>query len=135
MNLKDRILYNKNRNKEIYTSYFGAMKKIPDRFEFITICGKAPMWYKGIQYKKLAPKIDFFMEWKKTQDNDYYIEHFYNEVLDELNPHEIVNELFHLSNDRPIILLCYEKTGDFCHRYLVADWLVNAGYDIKEMKV
>lgn len=24
-----------------------------------TACGKAPDWYKGLQYKKLAPKYDF----------------------------------------------------------------------------
>ena len=32
-----------------------------------------------------------------------------------------------------IILLCYEKSGDFCHRHILADWLEeNFGYKVKE---
>ena len=49
----------------IYTSYFAKLKSLPDNIVPISICGKAPDWYKGLQYKKLAPKYDFFMKWKK----------------------------------------------------------------------
>ena len=27
------------------------------------------------------------------------------------------------SFETDIILLCYEKSGDFCHRHIVADWI------------
>lgn len=47
----------------IYTSYFAKLKSLPDNIVPISICGKAPNWYTGLQYKKLAPKYDFFMEW------------------------------------------------------------------------
>ena len=50
----------------IYTSYFAKLKSLPDNIVPISICGKAPDWYEGLQYKKLAPKYDFFMKWKKT---------------------------------------------------------------------
>lgn len=36
-----------------------------------------------------------------------------------------------------IVLLCYEKPEDFCHRHLVADWLNSSKilpYDIKEWR-
>ena len=56
----------------LYTSYFAKLKSLPENIIPISICGKAPDWYKGLQYKKLAPKYDFFMEWKKNHDNDYY---------------------------------------------------------------
>lgn len=55
----------------IYTSYFAKLKSLPDNIIPISICGKAPDWYKGLQYKKLAPKYDFFMKWKENHDNDY----------------------------------------------------------------
>ena len=48
----------------MYTGYFGKIKTykkaglIP-----VSICGKAPDWYTGHQYKKLAPKLGFFVEW------------------------------------------------------------------------
>lgn len=108
---------------KIYTSYFAKMKKIPENIVRISICGKAPEWYDGIQYKKLAPKYKFFMEWKENKDNNFYIEHFNSEVLDTLNAQDVFNKLKELSQGRDCVLLCYEKPGDFCHRHLVADWL------------
>ncbi len=118
---------------KIYTSYFARMKKIPDEIVRISICGKAPDWYEGIQYKKVAPKYGFFQEWKKNQDNNFYIEHFNAEVLDMLNAESVYRDLEKLSNGDDCVLLCYEKSGDFCHRHLVANWLSdNLGIEVKE---
>ena len=69
----------------IYTSYFANLKSLPDNIIPVSICGKAPEWYKGLQYKKLAPKYDFFTEWKKNHDNDYYIKCFQEQVLNTLD--------------------------------------------------
>lgn len=44
----------------IYTSYFAKLRKIPSNIISIAICAKSPDWYKGLKYKKLAPKYDFF---------------------------------------------------------------------------
>ena len=41
----------------IYTSYFTKLEQLPKSIISISICGKAPDWYKGLQYKKLVPKI------------------------------------------------------------------------------
>lgn len=46
----------------IFTTYFAKLKSLPSNTVPISICGKAPDWYKGLQYKKLAPKYRFFME-------------------------------------------------------------------------
>lgn len=43
----------------LYTTYFGNLKKLPKNIIPISICGKAPNWWTGRQYKKLAPKYDF----------------------------------------------------------------------------
>ena len=123
----------------IYTTYFAKLKSLPNNIIPISICGKAPSWYTGLQYKKLAPKFDFFMKWKETQDNDYYIEHFQKEVLDVLDPFDVIREIEDKICDGKIILspinfalVCYEKTGDFCHRHLVARWLIAQGINCKE---
>lgn len=134
----------------IYTSYFAKLKEIEKLnknskenglYIPISICGKAPEWYNGLQYKKLAPKYNFFMEWKKNQDNDYYIEHFQKEVLDNLEVLNVLEGLYKLLDDKMnnflklfncapwgnsfihIVLMCYEKPSDFCHRHLVANWI------------
>lgn len=107
----------------IYTSYFSNWRRFPKTATTISICGKAPNYYYGLQYKKLAPKIGFFMEWKENGDNDFYIKHFNDEVLSKLNPEGVIKELKSLSQTEDIILLCYEKPSDFCHRHIVAEWL------------
>ena len=121
----------------IYTSYFAKLKSLPDNIVPISICGKAPDWYKGLQYKKLAPKYDFFMKWKENHDNDYYIKCFNEQVLDEFKTEVIVAELSRMAgesnnNFEHICLICYEKPSDFCHRHLVADWLNEEGFRCEE---
>lgn len=121
----------------IYTSYFAKLKSLPDTIVPISICGKAPDWYKGLQYKKLAPKYDFFMKWKENHDNDYYIKCFNTQVLDKLKSEVVVAELSKMAgnsnnNFEHICLICYEKPSDFCHRHLVADWLNEEGFKCEE---
>ena len=122
----------------IYTSYFAKLKSLPEDVIPISICGKAPEWYKGLQYKKLAPKYDFFMKWKENHDNNYYIEHFQSDVLDKLSVTDVVRDLINMLPDRSskhnIALICYEKPSDFCHRHLVADWLNKNGFRCEEWK-
>lgn len=131
----------------IYTTYFAQLKHLPRNVIPVSICGKAPDWYKGAQYKKLAPKYKFFMEWKKTHDNDYYVSHFNSEVLDTLTPTVVLNKLqlklpedVRAKMDTPvctnknwhIALVCYGKPQDFCHRHLVAGWLKDSGIECDE---
>lgn len=132
----------------IYTTYFANVKNLPNNIIPISICGKAPDWYKGLQYKRLAPKYDFFMRWKENHDNDYYIKCFNEQVLDKLSVEQVVKELDDIllnqttaidySGDLKevprIALICYEKPSDFCHRHLVADWLNANGIECQEFK-
>lgn len=124
----------------IYTSYFTKLKELENHNIIpISICGKAPDWYKGLQYKKLAPKYGFFMEWKKNHDNDYYIEHFKTEVLDKLDAADVILDFSRLIysfniGESDICLICYEKPSDFCHRHLVAEWLNQNGFKCEEWR-
>ena len=122
----------------IYTSYFAKLKSLPDNIIPISICGKTPDWYKGLQYKKLAPKYDFFMKWKENRDNDYYVKCFNEQVLSKINLLTVLRDLIDLVNSvgglvgKNICLICYEKPSEFCHRHLVADWLNKNGVECKE---
>lgn len=120
----------------IYTSYFAKLKSLPDDIIPISICAKAPNWYQGLQYKKLAPKYDFFMKWKETHDNEYYIKCFNEQILNNLDALNVIKDLSDLIPEditgKTICLVCYEKPSDFCHRHLVADWLNQNGFECKE---
>ncbi len=118
----------------IYTSYFAKIKDLPSDMVTISICGKAPDWYDGLQYKKLAPKYDFFMKWKQDHDNNAYIKEFNEKVLYPLNAPEVYYELQNLAGiGKDIVLLCYETPCDFCHRHLVASWFCDYGIECKEI--
>jgi len=136
----------------IYTTYFAKIKDLPKNVIPISICAKAPSWYGGMEYKKFAPKYEFFMKWKETHDNDYYIKCFKSEVLNKLDYIRVISELqiilpleiketmnspIWINKDYHIALVCYEKPTDFCHRNLVAEWLREKGiecgeYDLNE---
>ena len=125
----------------MFTGYFAKLKTYEQNSLIpVAICGKTPSWYNGLWYKKLAPKWTFFNEWKNGTehkgDNSYYIQHFNDEVLKDKTCRQVLADLQKLTgvkNDfSKIILLCYEKPGDFCHRHLVADWLIKNGIECVE---
>lgn len=122
----------------MYTGYFSKLKKYTDaNLTPVSITLWAPDWYKGLQYKKLAPKLEFFNEWKNGAhkgDNDYYVKEFTHQVIAKLDAFAVVSELEKMTgvDDSKIILLCYEKPKDFCHRHIVAKWLTMYSFDTKE---
>ena len=117
----------------IYTSYFGNMRNIPAGMVPIAICAKTPAAYTGIRYKTLAPKYDCLMQYKQNHNEENYIQQYNSQVLSRLSPAGVVRRLELLSGGKDVVMLCYEKRGDFCHRHLVAQWLNNYGYDVKEL--
>ena len=118
-----------------FTTYFAKLKKLPPDIVPISICSKATDWYTGLQYKKLAPKYQFLMEWKRTHDDNYYIQCFKREVLAGLDVDTVFEELSAMSDGQTFALICYERPGDFCHRHLVAEWFCNNGYRCEEIDI
>lgn len=100
----------------IQTSYFAKYKGE----NAVSISRSTPKWYpnKIREYKKLAPSWDLLNKYKQDKDEEYYIEHYYKEVLNKLNPQQVYDEL-----GENAVLLCWEKSSDFCHRHLVSEWL------------
>jgi uncharacterized protein (DUF488 family) len=96
------------------TSYFAKSGNHPNA---VSIAGKAPSWYTGRQYKKLAPSYRIFKRYKEDGDQVSYTEHFYKEVLNKLDPEKVLREL-----GSHAVILCYETPEKFCHRQLVAQW-------------
>lgn len=116
----------------IYTTYFAKLRFLPDGIVPISICGKVPNGYKGLQFRSLSPKYDFFTKWKETRDDIYYIRCYKEKVLSRLKASDVASTLYGMSNGQDVALVCYEKTGDFCHRHIVADWLRENGIPCNE---
>ena len=114
----------------IYTTYFAQLRNLPKNIIPISICAKAPSWYNGLQYKKLAPKYDFFMEWKKNHDNDYYIKCFNEQVLGVLNATDVILDLSRMTysfnvGESDICLVCVDKSLMFQQVKLVRHLIAN----------
>lgn len=121
----------------IWTGYYAKLKKYEEAgLVPVAISGKIPDFYKGARCKELAPRYESFKKWKNKEISDFeYIEE-YKGYLDSLDKEEV--RFFFESPNKcdNMILLCYEKSGDFCHRHALADWLEeNFGYRVEEYSV
>lgn len=107
------------------TSYFAKSKNDPNA---VSIAWRAPVGFRGIEYKILAPKYWLLRKYKDDGDQAFYIEHYYEEILRRLDPAQVYKEL-----GESALLLCWEKPGEFCHRHLVSKWFRDAGFDVQEL--
>lgn len=99
------------------TSYFAKSGNDPNA---VSITAFQPLWFKGKHYAPLAPPWSLVSMYKSGKiDEDGYEEMYRKQVLDNLNPREVLKEL-----GEEAILLCYEKSGEFCHRHIAAQWLM-----------
>lgn len=122
----------------IYTSYFAKVKQLQESGfnNLVCVAGYAPKFFYDIPnarfYPDLAPRKDWFWEWKNNRlSNDWYVEKYSETVLSKLNPENVVEDL----GDNAV-MICYEKPGDFCHRHIIADWLhKNTGIEVKEVSL
>lgn len=116
----------------IYTGYFATLRKMPENIVPVSICVYPPKGYKGLKYSSLAPTAKILNDWKQTKDECRYIADFQKEVLDRLSPEKVVSDLERMCGTKDVCLVCYEKSEDFCHRHLVAKWLMENGIPCEE---
>lgn len=109
----------------IYTSYFSSRKW--ELTKGISIARYNKFW-KGESYPSLFPTFSILHDYKNGLINEKEYERRYiSEVLSKLNPAKVYQDL----NNK--VLLCYEKSGDFCHRHIVAKWLNDNGFKCEEL--
>jgi hypothetical protein len=126
----DRLIFRGGGKKQMFTSNFDIYKGE----HAVSIAGECPKWYKGKEYKKLAPKRWFYDIYKQTGDIEFYKKHYYEEILSKLDARQVYEEL-----GENAVLLCWEHLENpdeqFCHRRLVAEWLEEElGISIPELR-
>ena len=121
----------------IFTGYYAKLNQYKNLgLEPIAISGKRPNFYEGLYYPDFAPRYWMYQRWKdKDITNEGYTEE-YKKYLDTLDKEEIRKDFKEYTVEgNDIVLLCYEKSGEFCHRHVLADWLEeNFGWKIEEYK-
>lgn len=111
----------------IFTSNYARDGEDPNA---VAISVRPPKWYKGKHYPLLAPTWKIVHEKQQGIINDEQYTELYFKILEmrKLNVVEVLEDI-----GENAILLCYEKSDDFCHRRLVADWIKReTGVDVPE---
>ena len=73
--------------------------------------------FQGEYYSDLCPSWSILNQYKKHHNEELYIIRYHQEILNKLDPFKVYNDLYDKT------LLCWEKSGDFCHRRIVAEWI------------
>lgn len=111
----------------ILTSYFAKRSVKKSGLEPVAISLDVPKGYHGKRYMALAPTREMI---KLAHDGktEEYTKQYTEQILSWLDPQKVYEEL------DDCVLLCWEKSGSFCHRRLVAEWLEkNTGNKVNEL--
>lgn len=116
----------------IFTSYYGFLSRIPKEYKPIVISRSVPRGLECFKrYEALAPPAPVLTDYLNTHRELEFTVRF-QKWLDHLNAANVVKDLYDLAGTEKIVLICYEKPGDFCHRHLVAKWLKKNGFSCEE---
>ena len=125
---------------DIYTGYYAQMKKykqmglIPVSIAYLT-----PHWYDGEVCFELAPSRTLLKKWKQGEiTEEEYKEQYIHRLDNEVQWSKVWKKLKQISakyENSDLVLCCFEKAGDFCHRHVLAEYLTETGIDVVEAKV
>ena len=106
---------------KIYTSYFAKIKKMKEHFPYglcvVSIAQKDPgTEFSANSCKKLAPPWYVLKAYKENGDKEQYIRDYKRLVLDNIDPHKVYEALKQRAGFGDVVLVGYEKSGDFSHR-------------------
>ena len=99
----------------IFTGNFKTAGRLP---QAVAICRGLPRNWTGRSYKPLAPSWKLI---KAGLDQKAFIKAYRAEVLDKLDAMQVIRDL---GGDN-FIMLCWEAPREFCHRRIVAAWILS----------
>ena len=97
----------------IYTSYFNKYKGK----DGISVANYMPKRYMAAEMVYLATKWSHVSSFKANLISEEEFKVHYLNQLSQLDPIKVFNDL-----DGSVIL-CWEKSHQFCHRFILAEWL------------
>lgn len=116
------------------TSYYAKFSRLSkeekSRYIPVLISTSLPKWFLDreeyyMEYKLLAPSSDnvFKLKNNKMPQEDFI--NAYTDKLKGLDLEQILEDLYDYEGimDTEIVLLCYEKSTDFCHRHILREYL------------
>ncbi len=115
---------------KIYTGYFAQVKNYRKAgLKTIAVCLNVPWYYKGDRLLSLAP-MPYMMD--KSMSDEVFNKEYSKKVLGVLKQAQVYADLEQISDGKDVVLLCYEKLQEECHRGNIAIWMNEAGFDVQE---
>ena len=113
---------------KVYTSYYSKISRNPRGLVPVRVSTSAPSWFpfELEEIPELYPGWDLVSGIKNGSLDKEAYERIYRDKLKRLDKDHIIqvlNDISQRHQGRDLVLLCYEKTGDFCHRPFIAEWL------------
>ena len=106
----------------IYTSYFANWRKFPEGAYTLGVTRHPP---KNVDnWIFLSPSDALLKDYKAGRISEHIYSRRYRKELEPKNRDAVIVFLRDLERKHGnVVLCCYEKKGDFCHRKLLAEWL------------
>ena len=112
---------------QIWTSYYAKMKKLYFDYVVVGVSTSVPRWFPyeveclpevypgwdlvlGIKYGRITQEEYGKMYWAKLME------------IDRVSVTRKLEQMYE-KYGKDIVLTCYEKPGDFCHRHILGKWL------------
>lgn len=116
------------------TSYYAKFSRLSkeekNRYMPVLISTSLPKWFLDreeyyMEYKLLAPSSDNVFKLKNNKMSQEDFTNAYTDKLKGLDLEQILEDLYDYEGitDTEIVLLCYEKSTDFCHRHILREYL------------
>ena len=126
-------LHNELRVMEIYTSYFGNIRKLKEAGIVPIGISLGRNRYVSCRYLPYLAPRKYMLDDKISEDE--YTKMYKEHILARVNINTLREDIRSLSDNatKDVALLCYEKPPAFCHRHLFAEWMKEkTGYKITE---
>lgn len=109
----------------IYTGYFAHTKTyekaglIP-----VSIARWSPKWYEGLKELSLAPPENLLKQYKgNNPPSDEEYKRIYLENLTVDSVRQALYRIKDKANNKDVVLMCYEKPDDLCHRHILSEYI------------
>lgn len=125
--------------REFYTGYFARIEKYKELGLYpVSIARYNPKGMNIFTWSAVAPSEDILKDYKSGKITEIEYDFRYRLQLQNRN---ILEDLNFIDSKVPkeykgIVLCCYEKSGSFCHRHILAGYIDEKfSIDIKEVSL
>lgn len=126
---------------EVKTGYFARMKDYIELGYYpVSVARYNPKGMKLFTWSGVSPNANLFSRYKQGKVTEAQYE---SEYLEQLKAYHLDKDLAYLeelfennfkTNYNGYILLCYEKSGSFCHRHILGKYISsNFNYSVQEV--